>query len=252
MTISDNSSESQPATKDAANGGLPAATITFPRSESGDPLIDVIARLDACVVFFNASDMSDEDSDVFARKYEWPLWKAFGQTDPTTPEGAVKGLRYAFNALRDDGPGDPLDRGLVDASTYRAIENVLGYFEGMVSDAKITQHEQRRARANDPLVALWARWCNIEYGPEYIEGTTKGSEEDFNDRKTGQADAVAVKIISAPPETLAGARVQIALLALWAKDSAPFQAKAALTRLYKRLGAKIDPNLPLTDSHGRV
>ena len=75
-----------------------------------------------------------------------------------------------------------------------------------------------------------------------IEGE---EEQDFNARVADRADDIGMEIISASPKTLAGANVQTALLANWAFNGCIHRAEPVLRRLYTRLGAKIDPKLPL-------
>ena len=119
---------------DATNGSVPAATMTFPECVAGDPLIDVLARLNALEGFYKGAGLSDEDTDALENQYGDPLWKAVGKFKPTTFEGAVKGLRRVLANLRDDlglEMREPEEPGLIDGSMYRHTVNVLEYFEAM-------------------------------------------------------------------------------------------------------------------------
>ena len=86
----------------------------------------------------------------------------------------------------------------------------------------------------DLLVALWAKWQGFEWGdiPEGLKGEER---ERFTEQAADQADKVATKIISAPPDTLVGAFVQIAVLSYWADNGVPNYGIAALKRLDSRV-----------------
>ena len=90
---------------------------------------------------------------------------------------------------------------------------------------------------NDPLVALWGKWIDLR---DYVEpeGISVAESIDYCDNMTGKMIATEVEILSTSAKTMAGARVQIALLAwLGFQDSIIDALKPHLQRLAGEAGA---------------
>ena len=83
----------------------------------------------------------------------------------------------------------------------------------------------------EPLVALWAKWHDLESRP-VPEELTVDEEDRFTTRLADEADAVALQIIAAPAKTLIGAYAQIALLKFWTKNGIISDAEDPLGRLH--------------------
>ena len=97
--------------------------------------------------------LEDGDIEALEDQYSTPLWEAVGETKPKTLEDAVKGLRHVLIAYRDQVGLDSLEPeevGLIGASTYRLVENVLEYFEG-------TLRREQRAEIDRKMAQVEAR-----------------------------------------------------------------------------------------------
>ena len=191
-----------------------------------DPVIELVERYRHAREKYCSEALPDKETDAFDENVLSPIEDELLATKPTTQKGIAVVLDFALEVMERDA--DHIAKPLIQNARNAAREGVS--MSGQAGD--------------DPLVALWTEWTGFEFA-KYHEGMSDETEEGFNARITERADKIGVEILSAPPKTLIGAFVQIALIANWALNTPPHAGEPSLKRLYARVGRMIDPKLPL-------
>ena len=193
---------------------------------SPDPIVELARKHRAAIDLQTVpGKLSDDEATDLLLNVILPLEEKLARTRPTTREGIIAALDVA---ARQERAQHGESSGGTNAMVIGILENARDALKAGVGMAQETDP--------DPLVALWAEWCALEWHKR-PKGLTDEESERFTEQAADQADKIATKIISASPDTLAGAFAQIALLSYWSDNAVPYHCIAALKRLDSRVAS---------------